>query len=191
MIRNNWIFYYGEGLFSIFIDNSNNNEKNTFLFQQLSTSDSHAVTLRSVTKDLTGNFQCEVSEDAPLFHTDIRLAHMQVIELPKADPFLQVDKQIIGPTDFFKAICTVGKSYPPANITWFVNGRRVSTQMSVSLKFNSNYLWKHPLKCGIFDYLPNAVKKISSLRKYIFEYLVNILSLMTVYFVTFTWLWRS
>ncbi|XP_037911304.1 uncharacterized protein LOC119651678 isoform X2 [Hermetia illucens] len=91
----------------------------------LSTSDSHAVTLRSVTKDLTGNFQCEVSEDAPLFHTDIRLAHMQVIELPKADPFLQIDKQIIGPTDFFKAICTVGKSYPPANITWFVNGRRV------------------------------------------------------------------
>lgn len=51
---------------------------------------------------------------------------MEVIELPKEEPIMQVDKKIISSSDSFKAVCTVGASYPPANITWFINGRRVS-----------------------------------------------------------------
>lgn len=89
-------------------------------------SDSTSVTLKGVTRELTGNYQCEVSEDAPLFHTDIRSAHMQVIELPKDDPTMQVDKTVITSNDNFKAVCTIGPSYPPANITWLINGRKVS-----------------------------------------------------------------
>jgi len=84
------------------------------------------VTLKGVTRELSGSYQCEVSEDAPLFHTEIRSAHMQVIELPKDDPVMQVDKKVIGVNDNFKAVCTVGPSYPPANITWSINGNQVS-----------------------------------------------------------------
>ncbi|EDW58668.2 uncharacterized protein beat-VI [Drosophila virilis] len=91
----------------------------------LTNSDATSVTLKGVTRDLTGSYQCEVSEDAPLFHTDIRSAYMQVIELPKDDPAMQVDKKVIGVNDNFKAVCTVGPSYPPANITWYINGRKV------------------------------------------------------------------
>ncbi|XP_023165598.1 uncharacterized protein LOC111595891 [Drosophila hydei] len=91
----------------------------------LTNSDATSVTLKGVTRDLTGSYQCEVSEDAPLFHTEIRTAHMQVIELPKDDPAMQVDKKMIGVNDNFKAVCTVGPSYPPANITWYINGRKV------------------------------------------------------------------
>uniref|UniRef100_A0A1I8PS29 Ig-like domain-containing protein n=2 Tax=Stomoxys calcitrans TaxID=35570 RepID=A0A1I8PS29_STOCA len=88
-------------------------------------SDATSVTLKGVTRELTGSYQCEVSEDAPLFHTDIRSAHMQVIELPKDDPTMQVEKKIITANDYFKAVCTIGPSYPAANITWYINGRKV------------------------------------------------------------------
>lgn len=96
------------------------------LILQLLNSDATSVTLKGVNRELTGNYQCEVSEDAPLFHTDIRAAHMQVIELPKDDPTMQVDKKIITSSDNFKAVCTIGPSYPAANITWYINGRKVS-----------------------------------------------------------------
>ncbi|XP_061396382.1 uncharacterized protein LOC133332014 [Musca vetustissima] len=91
----------------------------------LSNSDATSVTLKGVTRELTGSYQCEVSEDAPLFHTDIRSAHMQVIELPKDDPTMQVEKKTITANDYFKAVCTIGPSYPAANITWYINGRKV------------------------------------------------------------------
>ncbi|XP_069961990.1 uncharacterized protein beat-VI [Bactrocera oleae] len=91
----------------------------------LTNSDATSVTLKGVNRELTGNYQCEVSEDEPLFHTDIRAAHMQVIELPKDEPAMQVDKKVITMNDNFKAVCTVGPSYPPANITWYINGRKI------------------------------------------------------------------
>ncbi|ALC46146.1 beat-VI [Drosophila busckii] len=91
----------------------------------MANSDATSVTLKGVTRDLTGSYQCEVSEDAPLFHTDIRSAHMQVVELPKDEPVMKVEKKVIGVNDNFHAACSVGPSYPPANITWYINGRKI------------------------------------------------------------------
>ncbi|XP_017038660.1 uncharacterized protein LOC108102302 [Drosophila ficusphila] len=91
----------------------------------LTKSDATSVTLKGVTRELSGSYQCEVSEDAPLFHTEIRSAHMQVIELFKGDPVLQVSKKMIGANDLFKAVCTVGPAFPPANITWYINTRKI------------------------------------------------------------------
>lgn len=91
------------------------------------------MTLRSVTRDLTGQFQCEVSEDAPLFHTDIRTAVMQVIELPNDEPRMMVEKKTLYANDNLKATCTVGTSFPSANISWYVNNKKVWTQ----IKFES------------------------------------------------------
>lgn len=93
--------------------------------QQLAHSDATSVTLRGVTRDLTGQFQCEVSEDAPLFHTDIRIAVMQVIELPNEEPRMIVEKKTLLANDNLKATCTVGTSFPAANITWYINNKRV------------------------------------------------------------------
>ncbi|KAL5284255.1 hypothetical protein ACFFRR_006498 [Megaselia abdita] len=91
----------------------------------LTKSDGTQVTLRAVNRMLSGNYQCEVSEDAPLFHTELRTAHMQVIELPQTEPVMSVNKKMIGLNDEFKAECSVAESFPPANITWIINGRRV------------------------------------------------------------------
>ncbi|XP_044314455.1 uncharacterized protein LOC108046767 isoform X2 [Drosophila rhopaloa] len=121
-------WYFGQEEFYRFVPRE---AKPTFVFAvaginvDLTNSDATSVTLKGVTRELSGTYQCEVSEDAPLFHTEIRSAHMQVIELPKGDPVLQVDKKVIGINDNFKAVCTVGPSYPPANITWTVNGREI------------------------------------------------------------------
>lgn len=84
------------------------------------------MTLRGVTRDLTGQFQCEVSEDAPLFHTDIRTAVMQVIELPNDEPRMTVEKKTLYANDNLKASCSVSTSFPPANISWYINNKKVS-----------------------------------------------------------------
>lgn len=101
------------------------------LFSQVASSDSHTLTLRSVSRDLSGVFRCEVSEDAPTFHTEIKEARMQVVELPMDEPNLHVDKKEVAITDGFKAVCTVGKSYPSANLTWTINGKKVRYAESV------------------------------------------------------------
>ena len=46
---------------------------------QVSSSDARNVTLLNVQKQLTGFYKCEVSADAPLFHTDIKSASMTVV----------------------------------------------------------------------------------------------------------------
>lgn len=101
------------------------NTKSSLKLIQLAHSDATSVTLRGVTRDLTGQFQCEVSEDAPLFHTDIRFAVMQVIELPNEEPRMIVEKKTLFANDNLKATCTVGTSFPAANITWYINNKKV------------------------------------------------------------------
>lgn len=45
---------------------------------QVSRSNSKEVTLTDVKRETSGEFKCEVSADAPLFHTEIRSAHLLV-----------------------------------------------------------------------------------------------------------------
>lgn len=89
-------------------------------------SDASEVTLKDVGRDVSGVYQCEISEDAPLFHTDIRQARMQVVELPYDNPSLSIMKRVLTSDDTLKGYCKVGVSYPAANVTWYINGRRVS-----------------------------------------------------------------
>ncbi|ENN79474.1 hypothetical protein YQE_04118, partial [Dendroctonus ponderosae] len=50
----------------------------------ISVSNANSVTLLSVNRDISGQFQCEVSADAPLFHTQSMSALMTVVELVEA-----------------------------------------------------------------------------------------------------------
>ncbi|XP_039278369.1 uncharacterized protein LOC111044738 [Nilaparvata lugens] len=49
------------------------------LHVDVSNSDSHGVMLLNASRPLTGQYKCEVSADAPLFHTDIRSTHLTVV----------------------------------------------------------------------------------------------------------------
>lgn len=51
----------------------------TLLYLQISKSSSQQVVLREATRALAGRFRCEVSADAPSFHTQVRSAYIHVV----------------------------------------------------------------------------------------------------------------
>lgn len=51
---------------------------------------------------------------------------MQVIELPNEEPRIAVEKKTLLANDNLKASCQVGTSFPAANITWYINNKRVN-----------------------------------------------------------------
>lgn len=100
-----------------------------FVSFQLTKSGENTVTLRSVTHNITGKYQCEVSADAPLFHTETSTATMLVAELPEYKPIVSIygmpnmdNRKMIAMGETFKAMCISGPSTPPVNFTWIING---------------------------------------------------------------------
>lgn len=93
-------------------------------------SNSHNVTIRSLTLNQTGNYQCEVSADAPLFHTLTESSHLQVVVLPSTAPAMNIygaliredNKRYIHYGDQLKASCIASPSLPTVNFTWRLNG---------------------------------------------------------------------
>ncbi|XP_038218115.1 uncharacterized protein LOC119836740 [Zerene cesonia] len=88
-------------------------------------SDQNRVVLREVDRTLTGEYQCEVSADAPLFHTDIKAAEMVVVEPPFIGPNITSDRMTYVGGDHIQANCSSPPSLPAANITWYVNEQMV------------------------------------------------------------------
>lgn len=88
-------------------------------------SNSHNVTIRQVTRNHTGLYQCEVSGDKPLFHTLTRSAQMQVAVMPEMEPTITVygrdNKRNINYGEQLKASCFAGPSNPTVNFTWRIN----------------------------------------------------------------------
>uniref|UniRef100_A0A1B0GPA9 Ig-like domain-containing protein n=1 Tax=Phlebotomus papatasi TaxID=29031 RepID=A0A1B0GPA9_PHLPP len=91
-------------------------------------SNANIVTLRAVTRNQTGTYQCEVSADAPSFHTEVAQATMLVAVLPEAQPSMTVNslrvfnnKILVRMDESLKMICTSSPSYPPVNFTWSIN----------------------------------------------------------------------
>ncbi|KAK9871060.1 hypothetical protein WA026_011341 [Henosepilachna vigintioctopunctata] len=91
----------------------------------LSKSNSNEVVLRHVQPDVTGRYKCEVSSDSPNFYTMMVSGYLYVIDTPEDDPivFVETDFPEIGYT--IRGNCTSPPSFPPANITWFINGKKV------------------------------------------------------------------
>ncbi|XP_008545871.1 uncharacterized protein LOC103570048 [Microplitis demolitor] len=88
----------------------------------ISTSDENSVTLINVSRELTGLYKCEVSEDLPTYHTAMKEQQMQVVDAPDTDPVILVDKHRVEPNEILKANCTSGASHPAPNVTWTLNG---------------------------------------------------------------------
>ncbi|CAH1960110.1 unnamed protein product [Acanthoscelides obtectus] len=91
----------------------------------VSMSDAHNVTLISVLRDITRTYQCEVSADAPSFHTQIMGAPMTVVVVPVGVPIVIVDKAGLEHGRPLIADCHAPPSFPASNITLYVNDERV------------------------------------------------------------------
>lgn len=105
----------------------------SFFLLQLNKSNASKVTIRGVKRTQSGVYQCEVSADAPSFHTENSGSSMTVVELPLTEPFIVVNspqpelsnnKLIISYGDSIKATCISPVSHPPVNFTWSVNNAK-------------------------------------------------------------------
>ncbi|XP_041976716.1 uncharacterized protein LOC121731377 [Aricia agestis] len=104
---------------------------NTRVFSQtgisvdISRSGAQQVVLRAATRELSGRYRCEVSADAPFFHTVYKSATMRVVELPDSKPKVVSQKSWYSIGDMLRANCTSPPSDPPANLTWLLNGYEI------------------------------------------------------------------
>ncbi|XP_034186162.1 cell adhesion molecule 3-like isoform X2 [Osmia lignaria lignaria] len=89
-----------------------------------SESNATQVTLMNLELDAAGVYSCEVSADAPSFHTAIVYATMNVVELPSQDPSIHGLRSKYRINDVLRLNCTCGRSKPAANLTWYINDRQ-------------------------------------------------------------------
>ncbi|CAH1126295.1 unnamed protein product [Ceutorhynchus assimilis] len=106
----------------------------------VSVSNAHSVTLLSVGRDISGEFQCEVSADAPSFHTQLLSAPMTVAVVPAGVPLVTVDKTGLEHGRPLIADCHAPPSHPAANITFFVNDEKVPGYTSDWITSNEDQL---------------------------------------------------
>ncbi|KOC70970.1 hypothetical protein WH47_04956, partial [Habropoda laboriosa] len=98
---------------------------------QVSKSNTHDVTLVDVSRKLTGKYKCEVSAGSPSYHTLIKRAKMEVVDAPKTDPMIGIEKERIAVGELFRANCTTGNSRPASAITWRLNGDVIANDSMV------------------------------------------------------------
>ncbi|XP_012253691.2 uncharacterized protein LOC105684678 [Athalia rosae] len=89
-----------------------------------SESNATQVAVNGLELDSAGTYSCEVSADAPSFHTAIVSANMNVVELPIHRPSIHGMKRKYRVGDILRGNCTSDGSKPAANLTWFINGRQ-------------------------------------------------------------------
>uniref|UniRef100_A0A1A9WUQ8 Ig-like domain-containing protein n=1 Tax=Glossina brevipalpis TaxID=37001 RepID=A0A1A9WUQ8_9MUSC len=87
------------------------------------------VTLRDVNLQTSGRFRCEISGEAPYFQTITQHGDMVVVSLPDQGP-----PKITGGSpryqigDWVHVNCTSGRSKPPVQLSWLVNGQAAEPQ---------------------------------------------------------------
>ncbi|GAB0095253.1 uncharacterized protein DMENIID0001_106110 [Sergentomyia squamirostris] len=84
------------------------------------------ITLADVQLVSSGRYSCEVTVDAPSFHTFISSADMEVVELPHHRPAIVGTRPKYRIRDSVRANCTSRLSKPAANLTWSINNLPVN-----------------------------------------------------------------
>ncbi|XP_063244210.1 uncharacterized protein LOC134543238 [Bacillus rossius redtenbacheri] len=98
----------------------------------LSVSNDSLVVLRNVGFNLSGNFSCEVTADAPSFSTKTVHQHLLVVALPEEPPRLEVEGSRYYPGDILKANCSSAPSRPASSIAFLINDSPVGYSQTVA-----------------------------------------------------------
>uniref|UniRef100_A0A182VUG9 Ig-like domain-containing protein n=1 Tax=Anopheles minimus TaxID=112268 RepID=A0A182VUG9_9DIPT len=83
------------------------------------------LTLLGLSLASSGKYSCEVSADAPSFHTMIVTGDLEVCEVPKHVPSIHGMRSRYRIGDIVRGNCTSHNSRPPANLTWHINEAQV------------------------------------------------------------------
>ncbi|XP_058790645.1 uncharacterized protein LOC131663903 [Phymastichus coffea] len=87
-----------------------------------------SIELRRVSHESTGRYRCEVSAEAPAFHTVSNHADMTVVVLPEQGPRISGTKVKYQAGDLVRLNCTSAPSKPPATLMWYVNEEPVDSK---------------------------------------------------------------
>ncbi|XP_024218227.2 uncharacterized protein [Halyomorpha halys] len=81
------------------------------------------VTLGQVDYSSSGTYRCEVSTEAPDFETALQNKNMTIVAYPDSPPHIAGALSVYSSADeHIFANCSSGKSNPPPNLSWYVNG---------------------------------------------------------------------
>lgn len=84
-------------------------------------SNSTHLYLVQVDSSVGGKYSCEVSADAPSFHTALVTGETNVVEIPSHTPTISGIKPKYRLGDTLRGNCTSKDSKPAANLTWYIN----------------------------------------------------------------------
>lgn len=93
----------------------------------LSQSNMTLVTLHPLNFSSTGSYRCEVSTDGPSFETVVRNGNMTVMVYPEEDPLIEGIQQWYSVGDYITGNCTSSKSYPVAELSWYINNKKADS----------------------------------------------------------------
>ncbi|KAK3930646.1 Carcinoembryonic antigen-related cell adhesion molecule 1 [Frankliniella fusca] len=91
-------------------------------------SNSRQVTLKQVSIRSSGVYRCEVSGEAPYFHSAHSEARMEVVYIPKDNPTITGPERQHQVGDNLALNCTSGKSHPASKLQWFINDQLAGRQ---------------------------------------------------------------
>ncbi|KAJ0177877.1 hypothetical protein K1T71_006750 [Dendrolimus kikuchii] len=84
------------------------------------------VHLRDLTLKSRGLYRCEVSEEAPSFHSAQTEAYMEVYYFPKESPRITGHERPYALEDLIDVNCTSAKSFPAPELQWAIDGQKVT-----------------------------------------------------------------
>ncbi|XP_024945981.1 uncharacterized protein LOC107272902 isoform X2 [Cephus cinctus] len=119
-------------------------------------SNQHNLILKDVQHDLAGRYRCEVSADAPSFHTELLSSYMHVVTLPQGNPSIHVEKLRYAVGDTVRGNCTVPPGNPTSNVTWTVNEHRVNSSFLSNISANTGENLQITIAGLDFEIIPDS-----------------------------------
>ncbi|CAM1324714.1 Uncharacterised protein g8752 [Pycnogonum litorale] len=83
------------------------------------------IVLQNVNLSSSGRYVCEGSEDKPTFAATRRSRTLEVVVLPKRKPKIQGGHKSYRIGNSIKKNCSVSPSFPPSDISWYINAEKV------------------------------------------------------------------
>ncbi|XP_060802245.1 uncharacterized protein LOC106136365 [Amyelois transitella] len=91
----------------------------------LEKSSARRVHLRELTLRSRGLYRCEVSEEAPSFHSAQAEALMEIYYLPRENPIITGHKRKYEPGAPLDVNCSSPRSFPAPHLKWYIDGQKV------------------------------------------------------------------
>ncbi|CAK1579492.1 unnamed protein product [Parnassius mnemosyne] len=91
----------------------------------LEKSSARRVHLRDLTLKSRGLYRCEVSEEAPSFHSAQSEAFMEVYYFSRENPIISGHEQTYALEEPLDVNCSSAKAFPAPELQWYINGKKV------------------------------------------------------------------